>query len=237
MSNGERADFPPFKEIMTIIALSGKKRVGKDEFANVMIKRHGFTKVALADDLRQIAARLFHIPPSDFEDEKKDERIPRIYLDLHHVDALREILESEWNYVIPYEAREQMEEHHGDELDTPRDILRCIGNMCRDYVDKDIWINRAIHKVKENYPRVVITDCRFQNERDVFEKIGATLIKIKRNDNGETKEHEFDLGPDDDYDVIFNNDSTLHQYQSEVDLWYTCNRESLKYGKVWKEHK
>lgn len=214
---------------MTILALSGKARSGKDSFANVLVKKHGFTRIALADSLKNLCARVFYMDPSEFEDEKKDQRIQRVHLDFHDIDAIRTIVQNEWNFEITEEDREYLEEYHGTGYDTPRDILRGVGMMLRDHVDQDIWIKLVLEKIKEVGAKVVITDCRFPNERDIFKNMGGTLIKIKRNDNGETSEHEFNLGPDSEYDVVFDNSSTLEKYQSEIDMWYTIKKDELKY--------
>lgn len=220
---------------MTVIALSGKAGVGKDTLADVLVKRYEFTKIAFADPLRNICARVFYLDPAMFIDrDKKDADMRRIYVDFHDLDAIRHIVENEWGIEVTHDAREAMEELHGKELNTPRDVLRCIGNMLRETVDPDIWINLALKKIKETKGKVVITDARFENERDALNRIGAILVLIKRNDNGQTAEHEFDLGTDDEYDVVFTNNGTLHSYTSEIDMWYKSREAEFQYYKVFK---
>lgn len=220
---------------MTIIALSGKMASGKDTFADVLIGRYSFNKISIADPLRNLCARVFYIDPAMFLDrDKKDAQMKRIYVDFHDIDAIRYIVETEWGYTISEEVRNAMEEFHGKELDTPRDVLRFVGNMLRDNLDQDIWINLALHKIKETGGKIVITDARFENEREVFRQLGAILVLIKRNDNGESSEHEFNLGNDDEYDVVFTNDGTLHAYQSEIDMWYSTREPEFKHYRVWR---
>lgn len=220
---------------MTIIALSGKAGSGKDTMADLLVKRYEFNKIAIADPLRNLCARVFYISPEMFIDrDKKDERMQRIHIDFHDLDAIRVILEKEWGYEVTQEAREMMEELHGVGMDTPRDVLRTIGNIIRQAVDENIWINLAAIKIKELGGKIVITDARFENERQFFDKLGAISVLIKRNDNGDTKEHEFDLGVDDEYDVVFTNDGTLHAYISSVDMWYSTKQADFQYYKVWK---
>jgi hypothetical protein len=221
---------------MTIIAISGKKRVGKDTFGDLLVNKYGFTKVALADPLRNLCARVFYLDPDLFvNDNKKDAPMRRISLDFHDIDAIRNIVENEWGYEISQEAREKMEEFHGVDFDTPRDILRFVGTkLLRNIVSDDIWIELIAEKIKTLGGKVVITDCRFENEREFFRKMGAVLCLIKRNDNGEMAEHEFNLGSDEEYDVIFNNDSTLHSYTSSLDMWYNTKKNEFEYYKVWK---
>jgi hypothetical protein len=220
---------------MTIIALSGKKRVGKDTFADILNSKYEFTKIAIADPLRNLCARVFYLDPKMFtDDDKKDAPMRRICMDFHDLDAIRKIVETEWGYEVDQTAREKMEELHGAEMDSPRDILRMVGNMLRSCVDEDIWINLTLARIKELGGRIVITDARFENEREVFRTMGAVMVLIKRNDNGQSAEHEFNLGDDSEYDVIFSNDGTLHSYKSNIDMWYNTKQNEFTYYKVWK---
>lgn len=221
---------------MTIITLSGKAASGKDTAGDVLVKRYGFTKIALADPLRDICSRVFNLPMSMFLDrDKKDTRMQRIHLDFHDIDKIRKIVENEWGYTISEEARNQMEEHHGAEFDTPRDVLRYVGtHILRNCLSENIWIELAMQKIQESKGKIVITDCRFENEREAFRKLGAVLCLVKRNDNGENIEHEFSLGQESDYDVVFNNDGTLHAYESTIDMWYNAKQAEFQYYRVWK---
>jgi hypothetical protein len=220
---------------MTIIALSGKKRVGKDTFADILSSKYEFTKIAIADPLRNLCARVFYLDPTMFTaDDKKDATMRRICMDFHDIDAIRAIVENEWGYEVNQEARERMEELHGVEMDTPRDVMRTVGNMLRSCVDEDIWINLTLAKIKELGGKIVITDARFENEREVFRSLGAIMVLIKRNDNGNSSEHEFDLGDDSEYDMIIENNESLHSYKSSIDMWYNTKKNEFAYYKVWK---
>lgn len=203
--------------------------------ADVLVKRYNFNKIALADPLRNLCSRIFYIEPNMFLDrDKKDARMQRIHIDFHDIDAIRRIVETEYGYTISEDARNVMEELHGEGMDSPREVLRTIGNMLREAVSPNIWIELAASKMKELGGRVIITDCRFENEREFFRKIGAISVLIKRNDNGNSREHEFDLGSDDEYDVIFTNDGELHAYTSEIDMWYNIRQNDFTLYKVWK---
>lgn len=220
---------------MTIIALAGKKSAGKDSAGNVLVKKHGFTKIALADPLRELCSKTFSIPYNMFLDhDKKDKEMSRIMLDYHHIDMVRNVVESDWGFQISHDARENMEEYYGEEFKTPRDALRCVGNMLRYCVRDDIWIVLAMAKIKEIGAKIVITDCRFSNEREAFAKSGALICLIKRNDDGESKEHEFDLGDDKDYDVIFTNNGSLEAFTSSVEMWFTIRKTELQHYRVFK---
>lgn len=47
------------------IAISGKMRSGKDTVAQRLVERHGFTRYAFADRLKELAAELFEVKPGD----------------------------------------------------------------------------------------------------------------------------------------------------------------------------
>jgi hypothetical protein len=221
---------------MTILALAGKAGVGKDTMADVLVKKHSFTRVSLADPLRDLCSKVFRIDYNMFLDHnKKDSSIDRVTLDYHHIDKIRDIVQNEWGYEITYDMRENMEEYYDEEFETPRDILRCIGTkLLRNCISRDIWIELAMSKIQKIGPRVVITDCRFPNEREAFAKCGALLILIKRNDDGSSEGHEHDLGEEFDYDVVFTNDGELSEFQSTVDMWYTMRKDELTLYKVFK---
>ena len=221
---------------MSIICLSGKKNVGKDVFADVLVKKHGYIRIALADPLRELCSKVFRMDYALFNDsDKKDAPIDKLVLDFHHVDKIREYVESKWDIEITHDAREGMEQYYGEEFETPRDILRCIGTkLLREHVSSDIWLDLAMSKIRVAGGKVVVTDCRFGNERDLFAKCGALLVLIKRNDDGNSQEHEFNLGEEDEYDVIFDNSAALYQFQSNVDTWYTIRRNDLELYRVFK---
>ena len=217
---------------MPIIALSGKLQVGKDTFGNILVKDYGYKRVAFGDALKVFCSKVTGLHESYFFDnELKDKEFDRPFvLDFHHIDKMREILINEFGYEVNYETREMLEDFESSKFTTPRHILRTIGtDMVRKHVDDQIWISKALDDIKEAGGKVVITDCRFPLERELMRKIGAILVKIKRNDNGSSVEHEFDLGPDEEYDVVFDNSYSLQEYTSNIKTWYSLRRAELEF--------
>src|SRR5688500_16255634 len=214
---------------MAIVCFSGKKGAGKDTAAEILVKNHDFKRIALADPLRELCSKVFGIEFNTFLDpDKKDKELPeRIVLDFHHIDKLREIIEEEWGFEITMEAREAMEEHHGTIFRTPRDVLVTVGTeLIRDHVRPDIWIILAFSAITKHGGSVVITDVRFQNERDAFSKAGAVLCLVKRpgfDEGGRTEE----MGSDDQYEVIFHNAAEKHVFQGEVNMWFTMRKSDI----------
>lgn len=59
-----------------IVMLGHKSKVGKDTLADILVKKEGFVKVALADKLKEVCSDLFFIDLEEFYDEKlKNEEI------------------------------------------------------------------------------------------------------------------------------------------------------------------
>jgi hypothetical protein len=216
---------------MTIISVSGKKASGKDTLANLLVKKHGFTKISLADPLRDLCCKVFDIPMEWFLDrDKKDSSMPStIELDYKQLDNIADYVENNWGFVVTNEMREQMDLSYGVELETPRDILKFVGTeLLRKHLRDDLWIVLALSRIKDIGQKVVVADVRFDNERDVFRRAGGTLVLIKRPDVEVEDNHiSEDTGDEEQYDTIFNNIASLNMFEADVDLWYTLKRETF----------
>ena len=216
---------------MAIICFSGLAGVGKDTSAEVLTKKHGYTRIALADPLRELCSEVFKLPYNTFLDpDKKDSELDsKITLDFHHIDKIRQYVEDKWGFTVDYAAREEMEEYHGEEFNTPRDILKLVGTeLIRNNLRDDIWIVLAFQKIQEVGNKVVITDCRFDNERKAFKKAGAILCLVKRPGAEKGSHASENTGSEDEYDVIFDNCEGINQLKSNVDMWYTIRRGELE---------
>lgn len=84
-------------------------------------------------------------------------------------------------------------------ISTGRKLLQNLGTALRKYIDKDIWVNTLIKNIV-NTPKVVITDCRFDNEVSKLikyaEKTGCDIsfvwccYKSKKYEQGLKEKHE-----------------------------------------------
>jgi hypothetical protein len=211
-----------------IITVSGLAGAGKDTLADVLVKKHNFRKISLADSLREICSEVFDIPMSDFLDrDKKDSPMfEPINPNAIHVTELiilaSELAGNEYKGVcIPqsYEVN----------LVTPRDVLKWAGTeIIRKYCGGDIWIKIAVQKASKLDQHCVIPDVRFQNERDYF-KDKATMVLVKRPDFPVIDPSE-STGQDSEYNVIFSNDKGVREFEASVDLWFVLKRDILFYG-------
>lgn len=127
-----------------LIILCGRAGAGKDTFADLLVERFGYKKIAFADTLRDVALEIWNgfskitktIPSLKLEDlvsqASKNSQIESLVLD--------------------------------DEAFTPRKLLQWIGtDVLRKHIGEDVWIRTLLRKT-ENIDKIIITDCRFVNE-------------------------------------------------------------------------
>jgi hypothetical protein len=210
-----------------ILALSGKKKSGKDTIADFLVKDQNFVKISLATPLKNLIIDVFKIESKYLNDDSlKDKELPEfITIDYEHIDKIRQIVSENWGFPIDYEAREKLESFYGTEIKTPRKLMQTIGtDMLRNHIRDDIFIVLLAQALKEACQPVVIPDARLQNEREFLKKIGAVMAIVKRhNPQEKADDHisENDLGKEDDYDLVIENNIELGQLRSEINLWYT----------------
>lgn len=161
-----------------IIGLIGHKRSGKDSLAQFLVASHGYTRVALADPLKQAALALD----------------PIVYVDdaFYHPVRLSEVVEREgW-------------ERAKDTYPEVRRILQSFGEAIRQ-LEPSFWLDRALDKLGNIDGPVVVTDVRFRNEAEALHGLlDATLVRILRGDadisaalDTHVSEHELDDYPTD----------------------------------------
>jgi hypothetical protein len=139
-----------------ILGIYGFAGAGKDTVADYLQLHYGFTKLSFAAILKDIVSIIF--------------------------DWDRTMLEG--STVHSREWREQIDNWWARRLNiphlTPRWVLQQIGtNVFRNCFHDDIWI-AAVERQIQKYERVIITDCRFENEFSMLHKLGANFIYIKR---------------------------------------------------------
>lgn len=70
---------------------------------------------------------------------------------------------------------------------TNREILQKVGTDCfRNMFHKDTWVKIAELKIKkllQQGKRIIVSDCRFDNEAELIEKFGGIVMQVQRNNN------------------------------------------------------
>lgn len=212
-----------------IIAFSGLKFAGKDTAAEILIKRHGFKRIGLADKLKDICSEVFNIPRVNMDDPVKKEYPfkKEVTISIENIDELLRRVQRdgfEFNYEEIFGR--VCKNFHGKNLTSIRDMLQTVGtDICRVFIKDSIWLEYIKKELSLSF-NIVITDARFKNERDYLKSLGAVLILIKRPSlqNQSTHISENQLGEDKDYDVIVTNDSTPYVLQSSINMWYSLKK-------------
>jgi hypothetical protein len=210
-----------------IIAFSGVKFAGKDTAAEVLIRSYGFKRIGLADKLKDICSKVFGVPRQDMDNPSLKEvpfETPMTITNTNILDLLETISNDGFVFDLEKTTLEVCKNFYGKILTSIRDMLQTVGtDICRTFVQDDIWLAYVKNIVKTRVVPIVITDARFKNERDYLKSLGAVLVLVKRPELSNTSSHisENQLGEDHDYDVIVNNLTTVAAMQSEISMWYT----------------
>ncbi len=175
-----------------IIALTGKARSGKDTVADILVKNYNFTKIALADKIRQGLLDLDPYIPV----KNNFTRLSNLINDIG------------WE-----KAKDQYPE--------VRRLLQNFGTESGWKIHGELLWPKALEKtIQQNYPNqnIVISDLRFPAERQWAKDNDIIVIKIHR-DNVENKipysDHISESGIQDPDIEIYNN-GTIEDLEIEI---------------------
>lgn len=135
---------------------------GKSTFANVLMQNYGFKNVKFADPLKNMVRAL----------------LAEMQFDKRTVERMIEGNLKE--QVIP-----------GFSTVTPRHLMQTLGtDWGREAVDNGLWLKvarRKIERLLSQGHHVVVDDLRFPNEWDLLDDMGATLVRLVRQDPSVTQ--------------------------------------------------
>lgn len=141
------------------IGIIGKARSGKDTAADYLVRAHGYTRLAFADPLKEMALSV-------------DPFVPTSYGVTVRLQSL--IADVGWEYAK-------------DTYPEVRRLLQHMGQTVREY-DSEFWITAMRRKLSNaeahNIP-VVVTDVRYPNEADMLRARGFKLARIVRPSTGQ----------------------------------------------------
>lgn len=182
-----------------LLGLSGKKRSGKDTFADRLVTEHGYTRVAFADVMKEAALALDPIMWTD--------NLPDQFGEPGYV-RLSEVVSS-----LGWEAAKGRNE-------VRRTLQRLGTEMGRKLFGESFWVDQAMLKVEAIDGPVVITDVRFPNEADAVVEAGGVALRIERPSIVSTDTHPSETALD-DYDnfaLVVPNLSTLAALHAQADF-------------------
>jgi hypothetical protein len=141
------------------IALFGKARSGKDTVASHLVQRHGYTRLAFADPLREMALSVDPLIPT--------ERYPARLI---HVRLAQLVADAGWEYAK-------------DRYPEVRRLLQQMGQTVRGY-DSHFWIRALLAKASAIGTPIVVTDVRYPNEHASLMRAGFDVVRVMRPGSG-----------------------------------------------------
>lgn len=175
------------------IGLVGRARSGKDTVAHHLIEKHGYTRVAFADRMRDAVEALNPIIRLNVEG-------------LQHTCSLITGLKMYgWEGLKTYSP-------------DIRGYLQRMGTeVGRDMFGDDFWVNQGL-TVASQYEQVVFSDVRYPNEADILRAKGGTLWRIEREGIEKSDEHTSEaLIETIKVDAVIKNSGTLDELFAKVD--------------------
>jgi hypothetical protein len=224
-----------------LVSFAGKMGSGKDTCADFLVENHGFTKLAFADTLKQIAMDLAQGLTREqcYDQEAKIKPFENPYyfcggMISQIVIWLKDNLD--WELTDVQVAKLQSERFSHTPLHSPREFLQYLGTeLLRNCVADDFHAQCVERKIiKDKLTKVVISDCRFPNEREIIgNKWNGISVLIKRPINdiegGGISGHASEtlMGTEQDYDFTIKNEYSLKALESMVEL--VIRHSDLKY--------
>lgn len=171
-----------------VIGLTGHMQAGKDSVGQILSKKYGYKRIALADKVREL---VLEINP-----------LVRCADEFIEIAAL--VSRAGWEAAKKYPD--------------VRCLLQRTGNGARTILDQDIWIRPVLEEIKTRpNSKYVITDIRYQNEAQIFRCYGEIWKIIRPGFDGDEhpSEKEIDLIR---FDRMVGNIGTLTELETLVNL-------------------
>ena len=160
------------------IAMSGKKQVGKDTATTIMktmLETAGLqvTTTAFAEPLKEMCINILGLKRELVYGSNDDKNTPSSIL---------------WDGFSMDIRLKYSNETDDDGRDWPRsgpmtvrEVLQVMGTDVFRAIYDDVWANAPFNRDWSDYDVVIITDCRFPNEKRVTETRGGAVVRLERN--------------------------------------------------------
>ncbi|UYD59687.1 deoxynucleotide monophosphate kinase [Aeromonas phage avDM5] len=215
-----------------IIALSAKKRCGKDTVGDILVS-NGFTKYALAEPIKRFLYLSIHEDsklPMFVQDFNMDDFNGLGYdreagLPISNSDVFR-IMRSAWMLVSDDQGFDFTYAHTGKiaevvlgnkEAWSIRRLMQTFGTDIGCAINKRIWMKYLTDFIP-THKNIVVTDCRQDHEMEEMRSLGAHVVHILR-DNQEIRVdmHSTEQGlPIQSGDHVINNDGSIDDLRQVV---------------------
>lgn len=191
-----------------ILGIMGKISAGKDTTADILVRDHGFVKVALADELKRFLYTLgFPYASLWGPSEERSKIIPKFGKPSR--DALVP-LGTEWGRAFFLDLW----------VDRVFEIVRKVQEGYSYF-----QVAGLADDVERQHPAgrsIVIPDCRFRNEFDAVKRIGGKMVRVVRpgtNAGTHASETEQDTIADHEFDHIVTNSGTISDLEIDLIEW------------------
>lgn len=176
-----------------LVGIVGKKRSGKDTFADYVIttSEKTYIKYSFADPLKEICKILFL-----FNDEQ-----------LYGND--KEVIDSRWG-VSPRKVLQIV----GTDL-----FRNTLPTTCEDlsYIKDNFWIKQFNNWYESNkHKNIIIPDIRFQNEIDIIKENNGIIIHIINDNVNMNDTHSSETNELSGFDIEVSNNETLNDYYHKI---------------------
>lgn len=180
-----------------LVGLIGYAGSGKDEVGSVLVRDHGFNRVAFADKVRAMARGID--PYVRVERKWWWPRFVRLTSILPSDDT-----SSSWGEV--------------KKIADVRRLLQRLGTEGgRVVLYDDVWVDAALDDIDYVNKDWIITDARFPNEFDAIRSRGGILLRINRRGAGPLNDHASETSMDDvQPDYIIPNNGSLEDLHDAV---------------------
>ena len=140
-----------------LIGICGFKSSGKDTVADYFVKHQGFKRLSFASAVKDVVSVIFNWPRDKLEGLTPEDR------------EWREQIDNRWSQLLNMPQL------------TPRFAMQYFAtDLFRNHFHPDIWLKIIENKLDKN-EKIVISDCRFQNEIDMIKKNNGIILEVHRN--------------------------------------------------------
>lgn len=169
-----------------VLGLIGTAGSGKSTAADYL-KSKGFKEIILADPLKKILMMLFNLSEEQLNTERKEEQDLRLPIPKQYAPS-----DSKGSWYLNREDTVYFEP--GQKYFKPRNLLQIVGTEWFRSISEDYWVTIALHDIATELSQspgadIVISDCRFQNEASMVQRLGGSLIRIVRDNNTSNDKH------------------------------------------------
>lgn len=174
-----------------IVGLTGYAQSGKDTVGEILVREHGFVRLAFADVLK---ATLLQLDPIGLV-----------------VQSGRSFKAWRVSELVAANGWEQAKQ-----IGQVRELLQKLGVSARENIDKDVWVDATFLNCDFDN-NIVVTDVRFPNEVERIYAEHGDLWRITRPDVGPVNAHVSESALDEyEGEWTIKNDGTVEDLSAKV---------------------